>query len=692
MEDPTDWNNDDINQGVDVEETLSFADVLRNLQVPVVVATQVARSDTKSIRLAAVTCAVLDIVHASASSDNEATAAQVYAKTVTALEGSLKRADHENVMDSLATMSALLELLHVTIPHVAPPAILSHTLPLTSRVLRAVVGTASAVSLTDDVVMSNGNAVGANAVLRASCRVSTVLLKALPRSTDEKAVHQYVMGTLIAMFCDGRPKVRKTAQNAAIEVLLDQQKHPHKAVMKALNAFINDELHKAASQGDVSMNNFLHLIPFLERSVYFLNYSTIGDDVMKFLSGLLQQQATSDDFMTVKVKNSTPKVLAIASLLSLVLVMLTNEDNSEYTVGFSQRVLASLLQFKSHFIISVSAVEFEISEKSKTVYGQVIIAAANRVLETNAQVSCKLFPLAVQTVVLLSKPSDSIPSNVMVAQSLFTELTQLVRSKIPLLIDQCDSTMDDASLKRCLSDTLQCVMSPLFSDKLYHSTWSTTLPMISLLIEKVHRLVDVEPSVESFVKLRGSAPRSLVHAIDDAVAALVQGVGIETFWKWIHWQELSSKSKGIATERAWILSTMKVAASAVQVIPPRLAFFQNDVLGLARISDQLATNGSSAAEMKSQRSRVLDLWHLFPCFCRSPSDIESGIPSLTVTLGRALDDKRYPELLVSLVSTTVNVNMFRKYILHLMFSLILPDYCMSWVDDACYMYGRKRWI
>jgi ribosomal RNA-processing protein 12 len=98
--------------------------------------------------------------------------------------------------------------------------------------------------------------------------------------------------------------------------------------------------------------------------------------------------------------------------------------------------------------------------------------------------------------------------------------------------------------------------------------------------------------------------------------------------------------EGIAPDRAWILTVMKVAATAVQVMPPRLAFFQKDVLGLARISDQLALG------TKNQRSRVLDLWNLFPCFCRSPSDVESGLPTLTVILGRALEDKRYPELLV----------------------------------------------
>jgi NUC173 domain len=95
---------------------------------------------------------------------------------------------------------------------------------------------------------------------------------------------------------------------------------------------------------------------------------------------------------------------------------------------------------------------------------------------------------------------------------------------------------------------------------------------------------------------------------------------------------------------------------AAQVIRPRLAFFQNDILGLARISDQLAKNSPSASEMNSQRSRTLDLWNLFPCFCKSPSDVETGLPPLTSTLGRALEDKRYPELMVRSVSAVTTAS------------------------------------
>lgn len=136
-------------------------------------------------------------------------------------------------------------------------------------------------------------------------------------------------------------------------------------------------------------------------------------------------------------------------------------------------------------------------------------------------------------------------------------------------------------------------------------------------------------------------------------------------------------NEGIVSDRAWILSVMKVAATAAQVVPPRLAFFQNDVLGLARLSDQLAIDGPSASEMKSQRSRVLDLWNLFPCFCKSPSDVGNGLAPLTVVLGRALEDKRYPELLVRSVSTTTS-GSFVKGFSHFLLDTTRPLYATAY--------------
>ena len=163
--------------------------------------------------------------------------------------------------------------------------------------------------------------------------------------------------------------------------------------------------------------------------------------------------------------------------------------------------------------------------------------------------------------------------------------------------------------------------------------------------------------VEQLIDLHhGCKAKDDAQAIESALAALIQAVGLEQCWQWIVWQSpAATKAKdanpgatnGIAKERAWILSTLKVAAStAVQPVAPRLHFFQNDVLGMARVCDKQAAAVSGVSSKLYHRQLVVDLWSLFPCFCRSPSDLAEALPSLTTTLGRALEDKRYPELLV----------------------------------------------
>jgi NUC173 domain len=89
---------------------------------------------------------------------------------------------------------------------------------------------------------------------------------------------------------------------------------------------------------------------------------------------------------------------------------------------------------------------------------------------------------------------------------------------------------------------------------------------------------------------------------------------------------------------------MKTAALASQPEHPKLAFFQSSVLGLARVCDKLAT--TTKKNHNFYQARVVDLWSLLPCFCKAPTDIDDVLPSLATTFGKALEDKRYPQLVV----------------------------------------------
>jgi len=116
---------------------------------------------------------------------------------------------------------------------------------------------------------------------------------------------------------------------------------------------------------------------------------------------------------------------------------------------------------------------------------------------------------------------------------------------------------------------------------------------------------------------------------------------------------------------------MKSAASTAQAVPPRLTFFQNEVLGLARTCDKLAATGPAQGRHFHHRL-VVDLWSLFPCFCRAPSDLAEALPPLTATFCRALDDKRYPELLVRLCECLfIVLTLKKRFVIYLIILLTL---------------------
>jgi ribosomal RNA-processing protein 12 len=89
---------------------------------------------------------------------------------------------------------------------------------------------------------------------------------------------------------------------------------------------------------------------------------------------------------------------------------------------------------------------------------------------------------------------------------------------------------------------------------------------------------------------------------------------------------------------------MKTAGSLGGSYRLRLSFFQETVLPVARQYDALSMKNLTKSTFF--RRHVLHLWALFPCFCRNPDDLESALPKLAPLLVRAMNDQRYPELVV----------------------------------------------
>ena len=526
--------------------------------------------DPRSIRLAAVTSALIEVMQyhhlpANDSSSSSCTASKLYAKAVTALEGTLQEAADTNnddpttaaikstssLHETIATQIALLELLHRILPFVTPAAIVTATLPLTSRVLRALVASSHAMEEagSDKVMETKDELGGINAVLRSTCRATGQVLQQIHAQADPKVVKQLLTDTLLVLFHDRRPKVRKAAQAAVLELLLLQQsmptessRHCHPSIPKVVTNYAHTVLRtvKKQSEGESSttaqsLSEVLHLLGFLEQSALLLDVVKLGDDMMELLAKLIrvEEAAVAADFVALpKVKDEAPKILTISAVLttvtSMVKTSLEDGQKNRSLDAFAARVLASLLAANPSLVFRSGSADYDLLERGRILYGQAVLASCQRVMASNADLACRLLPLSIQMVFLLSKPSNEAIDDPTVAQALMVELTQLFRHELVNLIE-CQSS----NLATCLKSSLSGLVK--VTEPLYRPTWSVSLQCLVILLSQVNGQCEVGSHVKALLSLRNQVPAGSPsqHAVEEAVSSLVQAVGVEGCWTWL---------------------------------------------------------------------------------------------------------------------------------------------------------------
>ncbi|KAL7557491.1 hypothetical protein ACA910_019338 [Epithemia clementina (nom. ined.)] len=804
------------------------------------------RRDPRALRLAAVTAAVVDLASTSSAvaekdqeddedddtdNDNQqnkarrqsnVSASQVYAKAMTALEGTLTSSqkkmppssssgnsdrmngndDEEDhalaIVDCWATQVALLELLTVTVPHVQPVGILQATLPLFSRVLRAVVATTQETqqSLTGGGILTDtrDELGGANAVLRGSCRAVAQFLQRVTVATPSnnaasaQAMVQLYMGTLVRLWDDARPKVRKAAQTAALQVLLlnttttpSSSSSHHRDLVRATSQYFNSMLTKAKSEMEETMDGrgsksigkhassssssstLLHGLAMLEQCLVRLDFDTLSKNAMELLTVLFQVDAamaaaasSSSEYVTTKIhkihhlSSQQHHGFLLQSILSVITKALDpdEEDDEQEEVEtdnlqdsqaaaiakipnmnkkhhptlqikieeWSGRVLASLLTAQPAVLFRSGSAPDEVLERGRSLYGHAVLAAMRRVMEGQLRknnrnstsnnntnnLAYRLLPLVIQMVLLLSKPvarnfhieddEDDDSEGASIGNALLVDLTQLFRSAPfqQLLatgknIGKEQSEQQLLLLERCTKDSIKG-LNAVFRPE-YKPCWAVGLKALVVFLQKVVEAAsiagdavpdEVSASVELLLYQRNQVPPNSPpqRSIEDAFSTLVQGIGIQATWPLISWNASSSSSSntgktknlndndttslGISLDRAWVLSTMRSAALTAQPNLPRLAFFNERVLVVARQEDRLAATTTETKSKASAKSRlhhqtcVVSLWSLLPCFCKAPGDIALALPALATVLSKALEDSRYPRL-ASIICRSLSV-------------------------------------
>jgi hypothetical protein len=118
---------------------------------------------------------------------------------------------------------------------------------------------------------------------------------------------------------------------------------------------------------------------------------------------------------------------------------------------------------------------------------------------------------------------------------------------------------------------------------------TVTLHALAFLLHLVTEKEQVNDVVESLVQLRAHVATDptggVREVVESAVCSLIQGVGIETFWAWMTWNEpmgaVVSKERHskvvdgvIGPERVWLLPLLKTSSMSALPRGPRLEFFQ----------------------------------------------------------------------------------------------------------------------
>ena len=611
--------------------------------------------------------------------------------------------------DVAATQHPLLEIVRLSVPYVssANAVLYVSQFPALGRTLR---GVTTAAIATHDVAETRDGLGGINALLRQLIRTAAASLSALSNATAhgaalsqkvEKDALRLFHATILTQFDDNRAKVRKEAHASALELVAttrfagEQIGEYSKAVLEAFLKQL-DGVTSSSSSGSSNNNvhseaygKVMHLLSFLERTMTIVRVDILvqlGEVLVRLIAGVAAAAtATSSSKMGATTAESQA-LSTYARMVGGALLCLasgierdgdhTEDDNDNNSAAairqLAQRVLASLLQLHLP----------SLGQECRPAHAQCLVSCCCSLVGSSPEngkgdaasmaIVTKLLPLTASTLVELSDGEAGV------AEAVCAELGRWVRSCFTVVAAAVPS---DAAATKSVGDCIEA-LSKLMHHRFRHN-WEVNLPVLAgavVAVAERHGREAVEdedgttltiqmvgPTVKGLVRLRSDVNDGASrHAIENAVSVVIAGIGMEAFLGIVSLEEGDGVSKhagnkkkqkqqtavgGIHPDRTWLLPVLKSASASTSAHHrPNLAFFQGTILALARKCDAAtAASSLTAAEADAQKARVLELWSLLPAFCSNPADVEVTFPTLSQTLIKAVADKRYPQLVVSLI-------------------------------------------
>lgn len=615
--------------------------------------------------------------------------------------------------DVAATQHPLLEIVRLSVPFVssANAVLYVSQFPALGRTLRGV--TTAAIATHDVAETRDGlggiNALLRQLIRTAAASLSalsnaTAHGAALSQKVEKDALRLF-HAAILTQFDDNRAKVRKEAHASALELVAttrfagEQIGEYSRAVLEAFLKQLDAGSSASSSNNNNNVHSeaygkVMHLLSFLERTMSIVRVDILvqlGEVLVRLIAGVT---AAATATSSSKMGAATAESQALSSYSRMVggaLLCLVSgierdgddaeDDNVETNSAaairqLAQRVLASLLQLHLP----------SLGQECRPAHAQCLVSCCCSLLgsspengngdydgdATSMAIATKLLPLTASTLVELSDGEAGV------AETVCAELGRWVRSCFAIVAAAVPS---DAAATKSVGDCTEA-LSKLMHHRFRHN-WEVNLPVLAGAVVAVAErhgreavqdedgttltIQMVGPTVKGIVRLRSDVNDGASrHAIENAVSVVIAGIGMEAFLGIVSLEEgdgvckhAGKKKKqkqptavgGIHPDRTWLLPVLKSASASTSAHHrPNLAFFQGTILALARKCDAATAAPSlTAAEADAQKARVLELWSLLPAFCSNPADVEVTFPTLSQTLIKAVADKRYPQLVVSLV-------------------------------------------
>jgi hypothetical protein len=630
------------------------------------------RTDPRQLRLSSVVSAIADVIEREGL---EVTPPRVYAKAVVTLEGSLQRnyQDMDQLIDSVYTHISLLELLHSVLPFLEASTV-SATFATTGRALRSVLESIMAVETdTMDAAFNTKDDISCiPAVLCSLCKASAMLIRCVSKSgkgPDDKVVRKLFRGTLHLLLDDKHDRVRNSVKKEIGGLLQMEAPKCHAVVLKDINGHVMASLDVISSAEDTvrkcgEMRNILDLT---RSNIMYLDFTRIGEKLMHVLVGVIEKNTAVDHAFVAKTKDTTSVVLVLNILLSTVLVMVESRSDSKVIDQYAGRVLATVLQVRPNTILR--GAESETSSAARELLAQVMLASAKRLVKGDFKKAAMLLPLTISHLVLLATENEKTGIDTTVSERWFVELSQLLR------VDLAEARISNPTAHAQCCDSCLKATKPILGNDYQWVSHGALSCLAELVLQTDPENTLATESIQILISLREKTePASQsAAALSEAISRIVQGYGVDTFWIRTNFPELcfSGKQGGhIARLRffkcttqlvcysysicflgkvpngyAWLVQIMRHSGPPVGTGCASLAFFQEQILPLARRFDAVPRENS--IDDISRRHHAVELWSLFPGFCVEPKDLAISLPKLAPVLVRGLKDKRYPQLLVS---------------------------------------------